>query len=150
MPVVFMRGDIFNSNAQTLVCPVNTVGKMGKGLAEAMAKRFRGLYPQYVTAVIGGAMTPHSLTLFRVGHNKQILCFPTKEHWRNDSNLTLVEEGLIRLTASYQGFNIQSLAVPALGCGEGKLSWNDVHPLITKYLNPLPIMVEVYEPTYGV
>ena len=37
-------GDLFASNAQTLVNTVNTVGVMGKGVAFEFKKRFPGMY----------------------------------------------------------------------------------------------------------
>ena len=37
----FMKGDIFNSTAELMINPVNTVGVMGAGLAEKFKKKFR-------------------------------------------------------------------------------------------------------------
>ncbi len=33
---------------------------------------------------------------------------------------------------------IQSIGMPALGCGNGGLDWSDVAPLIEKHLGPIP------------
>jgi O-acetyl-ADP-ribose deacetylase (regulator of RNase III) len=33
---------------------------------------------------------------------------------------------------------IQSIAMPALGCGLGGLKWSEVQPLIVKHLGALP------------
>ena len=41
---------------------------------------------------------------------------------------------------------ITSIAFPALGCGHGGLNWNDVKPLMKKYLEDLDIEIEIYEP----
>ena len=40
-----LEGDIFKSNLQTLVIPVNTVGVMGKGLALYFRKKYSEIYP---------------------------------------------------------------------------------------------------------
>lgn len=47
------------------------------------------------------------------------------------------------LAASYATIGIDSLATPALGCGNGGLNWNDVQPLIEKYLGSI-IDLDVY------
>ena len=41
---------------------------------------------------------------------------------------------------------MESLALPALGCGLGKLSWEEIGPLMVKYLKDLDIEVEIYLP----
>ena len=46
---------------------------------------------------------------------------------------------------------IDSISIPPLGCGNGKLAWKDVKILIEKYLNPISENIEilVYEPGYN-
>ena len=39
MPIEYRTGNIFDSGADVLVCPVNCVGVMGAGLAKQFAKR---------------------------------------------------------------------------------------------------------------
>ena len=43
-----VTGDLFTSDAQTLVNTVNTVGVMGKGVALEFKKRFPQMYEDYV------------------------------------------------------------------------------------------------------
>ena len=38
-----------------------------------------------------------------------------------------------------------TIAWPKLGCSNGGLKWEDVKPLMIKYLDPLPIKCEIYE-----
>ena len=40
MSLIIKQGDIFTSKADYLVCPVNCVGAMGKGLAKEFKIRF--------------------------------------------------------------------------------------------------------------
>ncbi|MDJ1184333.1 macro domain-containing protein [Roseofilum casamattae] len=72
-----------------------------------------------------------------------------KQHfldWRNNSRVEDIEGGLqwLRDNAIKQG--IESLAMPALGCGLGKLEWSDVGPLMCRYLNNIGIPVAIYLP----
>jgi hypothetical protein len=74
------------------------------------------------------------------------LLFPTKNHWRFDSDKEGIEKGLIYLKENYNKWEIDSLALPALGCGLGKLSWEEIGPLMAKHLKDLEIPVEIYLP----
>lgn len=139
----FCHGDLFTSQAQTLVNPVNCVGVMGKGLALAFRRRFPAMYVDYVARCRRGEVRPGRPYLF-TGTTPWILNFPTKDHWRNPSRLTFIEDGLKALVDQISIWGIHSLALPALGCGLGQLSWEEVRPLLVRYLQPLPIPVEVY------
>lgn len=63
---------------------------------------------------------------------KDILCVPTKYHWRNPSNLDLVETGIIAIRQFHDMGN--TIFVPRMGCGLGQLDWDkDVFPLMQKH-----------------
>jgi O-acetyl-ADP-ribose deacetylase (regulator of RNase III) len=47
---------------------------------------------------------------------------------------------------NFQAQGIESLAMPALGCGLGGLDWKDVGPLMCKYLHGIDIPVAIYLP----
>ena len=49
---------------------------------------------------------------------------------------------------NYQAWNVTSLAIPPLGCGNGQLEWKTVGPLIYRYASQMEIPVELYAP-YG-
>ena len=73
-----------------------------------------------------------------------ILNFPTKDHWRFPSKLEYLEKGLEFLLAHYKKVGISSIAFPKLGAQNGKLSWDEVGPLMARYLSQLDIDVYVY------
>jgi O-acetyl-ADP-ribose deacetylase (regulator of RNase III) len=75
-----------------------------------------------------------------------MICFPTKQHWKDSSNLPDIELGLIALRKAILENDFDGVAVPALGCGLGGLDWEDVRPLIFHHLSNLNTPIEVYEP----
>jgi len=75
-----------------------------------------------------------------------IINFPTKQHWKLPSRYEYIESGLMALVAYLEENGVGSLAMPALGCGNGGLDWNRVKPLIAQYLSKLDISIWVYEP----
>jgi len=141
--IEYLEGDIFQSPAQVIVNTVNTIGVMGKGLA----LEFKNLYPEmfsaYRTACEKKQLKTGKLMLYYASDH-WILLFPTKEHWRYPSKLEYIEAGLMKFVNSYAQKNITSIAFPRLGCGNGELSWDDVRPIMEKYLAPLPIDVYIY------
>ena len=140
MPITTKHGSIFDSRAQVLVCPVNCVGVMGKGLALEFKRRFPIASKWHIKECKGGRILPGSVTANRRG----LLFAATKDDWRNPSKIEWVNACLVRLVirANYKDF--QSIALPQLGCGCGGLDWADVEPLVEKHLGGLDCDVEVW------
>jgi O-acetyl-ADP-ribose deacetylase (regulator of RNase III) len=139
-------GDLFASAAETLVCPTNTAGPMGAGLARGFAQRYPGLEGDYRAACDRGEVHPGQVWRW-VGLFGQVVCLPTKRHWRDPARLGDVDRALGDLARRVGEWQLGSLAVPALGCGEGRLAWWRVAPLLGRRLGGLEIPVEVYPPT---
>ena len=143
MAIKHIDGNIFNSKCQTLVNTVNCVGVMGKGLA----KEYKNLYPDMFKSYQKYCETKDldigKLQLFK-SNNKWILNFPTKKDWRKPSKLEYIEKGLEKFILHYNRLNISSIAFPMLGCGNGGLNWEDVKPVMEKYLKNLPIQVFIH------
>lgn len=144
------QGDLFACQSQTITCPINIVGAMGKGLALEFRDRVPGLYAFYqqnYPKSFGhyNAAKENYLQTFRVPDGRQVLLFPTKGHWRYNSDPVMIRRNLEKLAEKYSTlYQIQSLALPALGCGCGKLNYErDLRPMIHAILGPLPLKVEV-------
>ncbi len=141
-------GNIFESNAQTLVNTVNCVGIMGKGLALEFKKLFPDMYEDYVALCKAKKVRLGEPYIYYRLLPPWILNFPTKDHWRSVSRLSDIVAGLEYIEKYYQEWGITSLAVPALGCNNGQLEWRVVGPTLYNYLSRLDIPVELYAP-YG-
>lgn len=139
-------GDLFSSQAQTLTNTVNTVGVMGKGIALEFKKRFPDMYEDYARRCEEGRVQLGQPYLFKALFPPWVLNFPTKEHWRSLSRLDAITAGVDYLADHYRLWDIESLAVPPLGCGEGGLEWRVVGPALYRGLAKLDIPVELYAP----
>jgi O-acetyl-ADP-ribose deacetylase (regulator of RNase III) len=155
-------GDMFFSEMQTVTISVNTVGVMGKGLASRTKYQFPDVYVVYQDVCRSKTLQMGKPYLYQREsfedvfndtatfpdpmENKWFLLFPTKRHWRENSDINGIEQGLRWIQTHYQSLTITSLALPALGCGLGNLSWRDVGPLMVRYLSQLPIPVAIYLP----
>ena len=140
----YHRTSILDSDAQTVVNTVNTVGVMGKGLALHFKKKFPGMFERYQELCKSDKLHVGALWLWK-SDNQWVLNFPTKKHWRNPSKLEYIEAGLRNFADTYARRGIREIAFPRLGCGNGGLNWSDVRPLMEKYLSTLPIDVYVHD-----
>jgi len=143
MTIIYTDGDILMDPAEAIVIPVNTVGMPGAGLAKAWAKKDPDAAGVYKSLCEKGLVTIGEINIIIHGDSRWIM-FPTKEHWKHPSRLEWIEKGLMDLQPQVMG--LESLAVPALGCGLGGLEWNDVQRLLEKYLTPLPASITIYPP----
>ncbi len=148
---IIKNGNLIENNAEALVNTVNTVGVMGKGVALQFKKAFPNNFNEYEHAAKAGKVQIGKVFVTETGKftgPKYIINFPTKKHWRYPSELKWIKEGLIDLRAFIIKSNIKSIAVPPLGCGNGKLNWMDVKPLIEKTLaNIEGLTTYIFEPS---
>lgn len=141
-----LQGNIVDSDAQTLVNTVNTVGVMGKGVALEFRKRFPDMFQDYLLRCEAGEVRLGEPYLFRRLIPPWIINFPTKEHWRSVSRLDAIVRGLEYLAAHVAQWGVQSMAVPPLGCGNGQLDWAVVGPTLYRHLDRLTVPVDLYAP----
>jgi len=142
--ILYVKGNLFQSPAQTLVNTVNTVGVMGKGVALEFKRLFPEMYSQYRALCESGQFKIGQLWLYKTPQ-KWVLNFPTKEHWRAPSRLEYIDAGLKKFVQVYSEMGIHSIAFPPLGCGNGQLDFeNQVRPLMEHYLKNLPIDIFIY------
>lgn len=143
--IKFVKGNIFDSKTRVLVNPVNCVGVMGKGLAKQFRDRNWKMFQDYRSLCNDGVITPGYPYLWG-GYDNDVLLFPTKDLYTQQSKLEYIESGLLYFRDWYKQWGIESIAFPALGCGCGGLKWSDVRPLMIRMLDDLPIDIEIYEP----
>lgn len=148
--VEYFRGDIMTDSAEAITIPVNIGGVMGAGLAEQMRVQWPTRAAQYETLCYKRVLKIGEPIYLPAGPGDEapgVLLFPTKVHWSETSRLEYIEQGLDYLVANHrEEYGFESLAIPALGCGYGKLKWRDVAPLVKAAAFSLEIPVHVYVP----
>ena len=162
--ISLIDGDMFFSNLQTLTISVNLQGVMGKGLASRAKYQFPDVYVAYQDACRSKRITETRPFLYKRESSlddeladletplttsnavKWFLLFATKRHWRDKSRMDDIEGGLKWVRDNYHKQGIQSLAMPALGCGLGGLDWKTIGPLMCNFLHGIDISVAIYLP----
>lgn len=141
-----VSGNLLKDPAEALVNPVNCVGVMGRGLALQFKTEWPSNYSSYVAACRDGRIQPGRVFAFLLDERRWIVNFPTKRHWRDQSRLRDIEEGLRSLRSWITTNNVSSVAIPALGCGLGQLRWPTVRSTIEGALEGLDCTVRLYPP----
>jgi O-acetyl-ADP-ribose deacetylase (regulator of RNase III) len=147
----FVEGDFFDFDADIRVNTVNCVGVMGAGVALAFKNRYPDMFHHYVEQCKEKKVKPGKpfvwLNRDIISKEVEIINFPTKDDWRNPSEYSYVENGLIWLSEYLQDRKGKTVTLPALGCGHGGLEWDKVKTLIEKHLKNTQANVLVFEPS---
>ena len=144
------EGNLLHADVDALVNTVNTEGVMGKGIALQFRRAYPAMYDAYRAACKAGEVEIGKMMVWETGQAsgpRYIVNFPTKRHWRAPSRLADVEAGLADLVRVAREYELDSIAVPPLGAGNGGLPWSQVRPLIVEALDRLDdTRVLLYEP----
>lgn len=150
-----VSGNLFDAQVDVWVNPVNCEGVMGKGIAKQFKERFPAMFKDYQAYCRTGLLEPGGVhTWLNVSsaeaHPTYIFNLATKDRWRNVSRWEWIHTGLDTTMALMNVWELHTVAMPALGCGEGRLSWPEVQSAIygmmaypCSYLN---IEVYLYQP----
>jgi Macro domain len=127
-----MYKDILSSdvldNADAICFTSNGVVKtdgslvMGAGNALAFKNKFPGIDKRAGQQV--REFGNHVNSIFVVGPNLTwVLSFPTKNHWRDQSDIELIKRSAHELMEHSSGLGWKNIYLPAPGIGHGGLSW---------------------------
>jgi len=145
----FTKGNMLEADVEALVNTVNTKGVMGKGIALQFKKAFPDVFSKYKKACDIGEMQIGKVYVCERSDNRchYIIHFPTKNDWKKPSKIEYIKLGLESLLEAVQQYKIRSIAIPALGCGQGGLKWERVLPLIQAAFDQVPdVDVILYPP----
>lgn len=113
------------------VVKANGQAVMGAGVAKTLALA----YPQ-LPKILGSKLNScgNQVHYLLTDRNIHILSFPTKHHWQDPSDLSLVENSARTLAEIALLKPYCTFVLPRPGCGLGGLSWSIVKNLIAPIL----------------
>ena len=152
--------DIFETNAEVLVNPVNLCGVMGAGLAKQFADNFPAMLVDYKAECENSGINKDIsdkdldiatdifcqdgwLNVWQKG-DVTVANLATKVHFKRDSYYPLIENSLKLLTAWVCKNKPYSVAIPRLGTGKGHLNWEIVHQMIINAIKDWPTTTKVW------
>jgi O-acetyl-ADP-ribose deacetylase (regulator of RNase III) len=148
--IEYIPGDIWTSNADAIVVPCSLDGTMCWGVVRDARDR----WPQLMFTRFREGCKSHELKIGRgavyyLGKGSSpsyLIMFPTRESFTQESKLHYIAEGLAWLERLMTQVQFTSIAIPALGCGQGRLHWEDVEDLLLKAFGQTDRHVMFYLP----
>ena len=129
--------DIFDLKCDAVCVTTNGITKanghavMGAGIAK-QADELYNLAP-----ALGMKLKMHGNHCYDMGEfrTRHVVTFPTKNHWKDDSDLNLIAQSCKELTILADKNNWQVVVLPPVGTGCGKLSWESVKKVLKENLD---------------
>ena len=127
----------------TVNCRLSPSGRgvMGAGVAKAFAELHPYILPDYEAAIRSGELRPGRCLLFPLRDGRQWAALATKDHWQDPSREDWVRIGLAELGAKAKASGARSIAIPPPGCGNGKLEWDEIEPIVVRYLGDFDLHI---------
>lgn len=148
-----IEGNILDDDAHALVNTVNCKGVMGSGLALQFKEAYEDMFEAFKQACTDNKVQLGKMHVWKlegqsslISETSIIINFPTKHHWKDKSQLKDIKLGLQDLRKVIAQENIDTIAIPQLGCGLGGLDWAKVEPLIMEELLDVEAEIRLYKP----
>lgn len=132
-----VKGNIFDEKADAVCVTTNgivcrTGAVMGAGIAKEANMRYN------LSASLGKKLKETGNHVYDMGvfDNKHVITFPTKNDWRDPSDIALIKQSCIELITLADANNWKEILLPPVGCGCGGLNFEkDVKPVIGAILD---------------
>lgn len=105
---------------------------MGAGIAKIARDNFKGIDERF-----GMILQKYGHYVCHLGEYKygKILTFPTKNHWRDKSDIELIKKSALQLEELIEKHGYSNILLPRPGCSNGGLSWEYVKEQISPILS---------------
>jgi O-acetyl-ADP-ribose deacetylase (regulator of RNase III) len=140
----YVDGDIFETTAHGMVNPVNCALAVSAGLAADVQR----MWPEHYYSLYQlKRLEPghiHWTDQLLGGYRFTVIDIATKTEPKEASTLELIEYGLQTLIEVFPSLEMDSIAIPALGCGLGRNNWKEMKPHLERILKPLSDSYDVF------
>lgn len=105
---------------------------MGRGNAKFVRDTFPG-----VDTLLGKCLQKYGNRVVPLGKQQfngkefTLLTFPTKNAWRDKSDLALIQKSAKEIKQLADHYQFQTIYLPIPGCSNGQLNWSDVKEVLT-------------------
>ncbi len=110
------------------IVKANGTSVMGRGCALECAQS----YPD-IPLILGTLVKKQGNHCHALPH--QLVSFPTKNNWRDPSDLALIEQSAREVVALADLHRWESIVIPRPGCNNGRLQWSTVKQVLEPILD---------------
>jgi O-acetyl-ADP-ribose deacetylase (regulator of RNase III) len=145
--MIEIKGDFWEhakNDYEVLVCTTNCVLKnngelvMGAGIAKQFASKIPvlpKLWGERAKRIQEGRLKSCVAVVLWDLFGKYLVAFPTKYHWKEKSDLKLIERSAFQLLTITEAFGWKKILMTRPGCGKGGLNWEEVEPILKRWLD---------------
>lgn len=129
-----------------MVNAVNCVGAAGKGIALEYRTRHPAMYTNYKKHCLDGSLHIGKIHTYKDSQTPYtIVNLPTKRHFADASDPDDIKRGLfaLRRWLEHPSRQLITLAMPMLGCGEGRLGYEIMEPVFFELLDDLDNVIHL-------
>lgn len=129
-----VTGDIWDTTGVVVVPTngtLNANGHLVMGAGVALEARLRHIH---LPAKLGNFVSVYGNRVFYL-KAESILSFPTKQHWKDLSNIQLIQQSGRQAVEIADKFNLNRIILPRVGCGYGGLTWDFVRGFLSPILD---------------
>lgn len=129
-----------------MVNAVNTQGSMGKGIALEYKNRHPTMFELYQRKCATKELTIGKIHVYKDAQTSYaIVNMPTKRHFADGSDPEDIKRGLLALRRWLDDptRKLYTVAMPMLGCGEGRLGYEIMEPIFFDYLDGLDNVIHL-------
>ena len=129
-------GNLWEVDADLRVITTNPIvnrdgaAVMGRGCAREAKERITGLEYHFA-----GLLRKHGNRVMRLTRPRRgaaLASFPVKHHWKEAADPRLIRRSALQLVALADKFGYGRVVIPRPGCGNGRLSWEEVRPVLAE------------------
>lgn len=132
------KGNMWDADTNVFVITTNGFVKkngeavMGRGCAKE-ASQFWPEFPIWLGQAL--KLWGNKLYIWEPEPGGIVVTFPVKHNWYDKADIQLIETSAyeLRKEANIQEWN--KIVMPRPGCGNGQLNWDNVKPILEKYLD---------------
>ena len=105
---------------------------MGAGIAKTAKTKF----PK-VPHILGTYIKKYGNRCFKIAkvNDTHLVSFVVKHVWWDKADMDLIRKSCKEITEMADKFGWEKILLPRPGCGNGKLKWNDVKPVLSDLLD---------------
>lgn len=140
-----VKGSLLDANVEMIAHGVaqHRRDQMAKGIAKEIKTRCPGSFLRFASYRDSHPFNAGDVWIDR--SNWLMIAYIATQPDLRRAQLRYIDMGMRNLRKYIQKEGISSIGIPKIGCGYGKLQWDDVRPLIDRHLKGLDALIVIYE-----
>lgn len=144
-----IKGNLLEAQVNAIAHGCNCQGIMNAGIAKDIKEKYPKMYKEYKSLCQTDLAIPGQLQLYIQKDSPYIINLFTQNTIREGATLEYIDEATKLLAQRLSEYRqkdpkLNTLGMPKIGCGLGRLNWKQVKPIIESNLKDLDMRILIY------